>query len=73
MIQAWPIRTFHFPSHSDWFRDGGVTQTKPMNVSLRIFAGADAEDSAVSLLELLQAELCLELLLDFLRAKSKAA
>lgn len=40
MVQAWPIKIFYFPDHSDWFGDGRVSQTKLMTVSLRIFAGA---------------------------------
>lgn len=42
VVQAWPIKIFYFPDHSDWFGDGCVSQTKLMTVSLRIFAGAIA-------------------------------
>lgn len=32
MTQSWPIRASHFPGHRGWFRDGRVTQVRPIRI-----------------------------------------
>lgn len=43
MTQVWPIRALVSPGHSDWFRDGEMTQSEPMRSS-ESFAGAAGKE-----------------------------
>lgn len=47
---------FHHPGHSDWFKDGHLTQLKPMKISVVIFAAAREKNVAKELPRIILAQ-----------------